>query len=163
MYDTSPDKSMGEIILTFIKKRFEVLVGTADGLIKIPEKDNPKALAAWLGCYVIYRIGYHKYYDLDENNQPISIIEAVQNGLSDFVGKGAGILLGDYIKAQGKGRWVEKISVADRDEAFVNDKVQKAMKTGLDTMDEMADQADEIVKEVLDNLLAFIQKLKLGV
>ncbi len=163
LYDTSPDKSMGEIILTFIKKRFEVLVGTADGLIKIPEKDNPKALAAWLGCYVIYRIGYHKYYDLDENNQPISIIEAVQNGLSDFVGKGAGILLGDYIKAQGKGRWVEKISVADRDEAFVNDKVQKAMKTGLDTMDEMADQADEIVKEVLDNLLAFIQKLKLGV
>lgn len=163
LYDTNPDKSIGEITLDFFKKRFEVLVGTADGLIKIPEKDNTKALAAWLACYVIYRIGYHKYYDLDENQQPISIIEAVQKGLSDFVGKGAGILLGDFIKTQGKGRWVEKISVADQDETFVNEKVQKTLKMGLGAMDKAADKADEIANEVLDNLLTLIQKLKLGI
>lgn len=161
IYNTNPNKSIGELAIDFASKRLEVVAGGADGLIKMPEKDNPKALAAWLTTYVIYRIGYHKYYDVDESNESISIIEAVKRGLMDFVGKGAGILLGDFIKAQGKGRWVEKISVADKDEKLVNDNVEKALKTSLDTLDKGADKADEIVSEVLDTLLEYLHKLKI--
>ncbi|MDD3660941.1 MAG: hypothetical protein PHT89_09495 [Lachnospiraceae bacterium] len=162
IWQSSPEKDFGELAKEFFEKRFLVGLGTADGLIKMPGKDDPKALTIWLACYVIYRIGYHKSFDVDDNNEPIGLIEAVKRGINDFVGKGAGILLGDFIKEQGKGRWVEKISVAEKDEKFVNDHVEKALKKSMDTLDQVADQADEIVSEVLDTLLWYLHKLKMG-
>ncbi len=159
---TSPNKSLGELAMEYVNNRLVNLAGTADGLINIPDKTKPKELTIWLTCYTVYRIGYHKQYDTDDNNEPISIIEAVERGLMDFVGKGAGVLLGDFIKEQGKGRWVEKISVADKDQEIVDNAVSTAAKTTFDVLDKGASKGDEVVDEILDTLLQYINKLKIS-
>lgn len=158
---TSPNKSLGELATDYAYKRLENLLGTADGLISIPDKTKPKELTIWLTCYTIYRIGYHKKFDTDDNNEPISIIEAVERGLMDFVGKGAGALLGDFIKEQGKGRWVEKISVADKDQEIVDNAVSTAAKTTFDVLDKGAAKVDDIVEEALETLMQYLNKLKI--
>lgn len=158
---TSPNKSLGDLSMEYAKTRLINLAGTGDGLINVPDKTKPKELVIWLICYTVYRIGYHKAFDTDDNGDSISIVEAVERGLMDFVGKGAGALLGKFIEDQGKGRWVERVSVADRDQEIVDNAVSTAMGTTLNVLDRGAAAADNIVAEALNTLMQYLEKLKI--
>lgn len=156
------DKNIWELTKDIAIDRAVESLGSTDGLIEVPKADEPKKLVIWLTSYVLYRIGYHWQFDKDDNNNPIGITEAVKRGLLDFVGKGAGALLGDYLNQLGKGRWVEKISIADADQKLVNENVSKAAKYGLDTMDKAAEKADAYISKGVNALLEYIEKLKIG-
>lgn len=162
LYVKGTDKSFGGLLWEYGKKRFIQSAGAADGLIEVPKVNQPGKLALWLSLYTLYRIGYHQQFDKDEADNPIGLSEAIQRGLLDFVGKGAGALLGDYLTELGKGRWVERISVTDKDQKIVNDAVSKGAKKGLDALDKAAGQADELVAKTVAVLLSYLDKLKAG-
>lgn len=153
----NPQQSYFEIIWEFVSSRIEQTLGSADGLIEVPKATETKKLAIWLTCYVIYRIGFHWWFDKDEDDQPIGLTKAVEAGLQDFVGKGFGVLLGDYIGKCGKGRWPEKISVTDADQDLVNKNVSKATKAGLDALDKAAAKADEAALALYKNLMSYFR------
>lgn len=155
-----PTKSTYDIAYEFVMKRFEQTVGSADGLIEMPKANETKKLAIWLTCYVLYRIGYHWTFDKDDDGNGIGISESLNRALLDFVGKGAGVLLGDFLEKAGKGRWPEKYSVTSKDQALVNEKVSQAAKVGLDALDSVAEKADDVVAEIVNRLLAFINQLR---
>lgn len=115
------NKSIWDLTKDVAVNRAVQSLGSADGLIEMPKADEPKKLVMWLSSYVVYRIGYHWQFDKDDNNNSIGITEAINRGLLDFIGKGAGALLGDYMKEVGKGRWVESVSVADADQNFLSE------------------------------------------
>jgi hypothetical protein len=160
MYVKSENKSTWDLTQEFVMKRIEQTLGSADGLIQMPKASEKKKLIAWLSSYVIYRIGYHWYFDKDKNQNPIGISESIQRGFMDFVGKGAGALLGNYLNNCGKGRWVEDVSIADGDQKLVNDNVAKAAKEGLDLLDSAADKADEVIDDIVKMLVGYIDSLR---
>lgn len=162
LYIDGSDKGLGELLWDFGVKRFEQSAGAADGLIAVPKATEPGKLALWFSLYVLYRIGYHLIFDKDAQNNSIGITESINRGLLDFVGKRAGILLGDYMMTMGKGRWVEKISVADADQKLVDDTVSKVAGAGLNAMDKMARKGDDLVAEVVEVLQTYVERLKLG-
>ena len=155
----NPNKSYYDIIWEFSSNRIEQTLGSADGLIEVPKANEHKKLAIWLTSYVIYRIGYHWWFDKDEDDQPIGIKESVKLGLQDFVGKGFGVLLGDFIGKCGKGRWPEKISITDADQDYVNKQVSKAAKTAFSKMDKVAKKADDAALELYNNLIKYFKSL----
>ncbi|KJS21675.1 MAG: hypothetical protein VR72_09260 [Clostridiaceae bacterium BRH_c20a] len=155
-------KSTWDLTTKFVNNRLVQSAGSADGLIEVPKVNEPKKLAAWLSCYVIYRIGYHWHFDKDDNNNPIGITESIKRGLLDFVGKGAGALLGDFISNSAKGRWTEKISIADADQALTNDVVTKGTKSVLDAGDKLAGKADDAVAYVVKILSDYLEVLRRG-
>jgi len=148
VYVETPNKSSYDITLEFVTKRIEQTSGSADGLIQMPTINEPKKLTIWLSSYVIYRIGFHWYFDKDENQQPIGIAKSIEKGFMDFVGKGAGALLGDFLDKSAKGRWAEKISVKDIDQNFVNENVSKVSEKGKDAVDEFV----QTLMKYLDSL-----------
>jgi len=154
-----PEKPYFDIIWDFVSSRIEQTIGSADGLIEVPKATEQKKLAIWLSCYVIYRIGFHWWYDKDDEGQSIGITGAAKAGLQDFVGKGFGVLLGDYIGKCGKGRWPEKISVTDADQDLVNTQVSKATKAGLDVLDNAAAKADDVALALYHNLMSYFKTL----
>jgi hypothetical protein len=133
----------------------------------MPNANEPKKLAIWLSCYVIYRIAYHWQFDKDDSNNPIGVTEAIKRGLLDFVGKGAGVLLGDFIQKSAKGRWPEKISIAKPDQDLTNKAVSGAAKTVFNAGDKLADKADAVVMDttayVAKVLNGYLDALKIGV
>lgn len=155
----NPNKSYFDIIWEFTSKRIEQTLGSADGLIEVPKATEREKLAIWLACYVIYRIGFHWWFDKDEEDNSIGLKEAIKVGLQDFVGKGFGVLLGDFIGKCGKGRWPAKISVTDADQALVNEQVSKAAKATLDKMDKVAKKADDTVLELYKNLITYFNTI----
>lgn len=162
LYVKGTDKSFGGLLWEYGKKRFIQSAGAADGLIEVPKVNQPGKLALWLSLYTLYRIGYHLQFDKDEAENSIGLSEAIKRGLLDFIGKGAGALLGDYLTELGKGRWVERISVTDKDQKIVNDAVSKGAKKGFDALDKAAGQADELVAKTVAVLLSYLDKLKAG-
>ena len=74
------------------------MVGQSDGAFNTPKPNEYKKLVAWLSCYIVYRIIYHKYYDKDKNNNPIGYVEAVKRGIYDMSGKSLSILISDYVE-----------------------------------------------------------------
>ncbi|MDW7669302.1 MAG: hypothetical protein SCJ93_10795 [Bacillota bacterium] len=148
IYVESPNKSSYDLTLEFVTKRIEQASGSADGLIQMPGIDEPRKLTVWLSSYVIYRIGFHWYFDKDENQQPIGIAVSIERGLMDFVGKGAGALLGDFLNKSAKGRWAEKISITEMDQNFVNENVSKVTEKGKDAVEKFV----EILMKYLDSL-----------
>lgn len=158
LYIEGSNKSTWEITMDFLTKRLEQTAGSADGLIEVPKANEPKKLAIWLSTYVLYRIGFHWNFDKDDNGNAIGILESIKKGLLDFVGKGFGVLLGDFINNMGKGRWVEKISVADIDQKIVSDNLSKATNVGLSAMDKVATKADDVITL----LMGYLEKLKIG-
>jgi len=149
-------------IYDLIMKRLEQAAGQADGLIEVPSFDKPKALIAWLSCYILYRIMYRWYFDKDERGNPKGLTEAIQNGLMDFAGKGASILLGEYAKDIAKKRGIDIDSTADKEQKWVNENVESAAKKGLDAMDSLADSLDKKIDEITASLLDFIDRIKNG-
>jgi hypothetical protein len=162
LYIEGSNKSFCELLWDYAGKRFEQSAGSADGLIPVPKATEPGKLALWLALYTLYRIGFHMQFDKDDGGNAIGLSEAIKRGLLDFVGKGAGTLLGDYLTEQGKGRWVERISVTDADQKIVDDVVSKGAKKGLDALDKAAGKADDLVGEAVNVLLAFLEKLRAG-
>ena len=59
-----------------------------------------------------------------------------------------------------KGRWPEKYSVTSKDQALVNEKVSQAAKAGLDALDSAAEKADDVLGDVVNRLLSYINQLK---
>ena len=155
-----PQKSTYDIAYEFVMKRFEQTLGSADGLIEIPKANETKKLVIWLTCYVLYRVGFHWTFDKDEAGNGIGISLSIERAVLDFVGKGAGVLLGDFLAKAGQGRWPEKYSVTSKDQALVNENVSKAAKVGLDALDAVAEKADDVLGEVVDRLLAYINQLR---
>ena len=155
-----PNKTTYDITYEFVMKRFEQTVGSADGLIEMPKANESKKLIIWLTCYVLYRIGFHWTFDKDDSGNGIGISLSIERGVLDFVGKGAGALLGDFLEKAGKGRWPEKYSVTSKDQALVNEKVSQAAKVGLDALDSAAEKADDVLADVVNRLLAYINQLK---
>lgn len=150
-------------IYALIMKRLEQAAGQADGLIETPSFDKPKALVAWLTTYILYRIMYRWYFDLDENNNPKGLTEAITNGLMDFAGKGASIILGEYAKNIAKNRGINLDSTADAEQKWVNEGVEKAAKAGLDTLDTAADALDAKISEITTTLLQYIERIRAGI
>ncbi len=155
-----PNKSTYDITYEFVMKRFEQTIGSADGLIEMPKANESKKLIIWLTCYVLYRIGYHWTFDKDDQGNGIGISLSIERGVLDFVGKGAAVLLGDFLEKAGKGRWPEKYSVTSKDQALVNEKVSQATKAGLNALDSAAEKVDDVIGEVVNRLLAYINQLK---
>ena len=149
-------------IYSLIMKRLEQAAGQADGLIETPSFDKPKVLIAWLTTYILYRIMYRWYFDMDENNNPKGLTEAIFNGLMDFAGKGASIILGEYAKNIAKNRGINLDSTADAEQKWVNDGVEKATKAGLDTLDTLADTLDQKINEITATLLQYIERIRTG-
>jgi hypothetical protein len=167
LYVEGPDKSISELAWDFAINRLNQTAGSGDGLIEMPNANEPKKLAVWLSCYVIYRIAYHWQFDKDDSNNPIGVTEAIKRGLLDFVGKGAGVLLGDFIQKSAKGRWPEKISIAKPDQDLTNKAVSGAAKTVFNAGDKLADKADAVVMDttayVAKVLNGYLDALKIGV
>jgi hypothetical protein len=149
-------------IYDLIMKRLEQAAGQADGLIETPGFDKPKVLIAWLTSYILYRIMYRWYFDKDESNNPKGLTEAVQNGLMDFAGKGASILLGEYAKGIAAKRGINLDSTADKEQKWVNEKVEDAAKKGLEAMDSVAGALDKKINEITAALLDFIDRIRNG-
>jgi hypothetical protein len=149
-------------IYNLILKRLEQAAGQADGLIETPGFDKPKVLAAWLSTYILYRIMYRWYFDKDDADNPKGLVEAIQNGLMDFAGKGASILLGEFAKGIAKNRGIDVGSTADKEQKWVNEKVGDAAKKGLDVMDSVADALDQKIKSITTDLIDFIDRIKTG-
>ena len=70
LYIEKPSIGMDEF-MRFLERRFVQMVGQSDGAFNSPKPGEYKKLVAWLSCYIVYRIIYHKYYDTDKNNNPI--------------------------------------------------------------------------------------------
>jgi hypothetical protein len=149
-------------IYSLIMKRLEQAAGQADGLIETPGFDKPKVLVAWLTTYILYRIMYRWYFDMDENNNPKGLTEAIANGLMDFAGKGASIILGEYAKNIAKNRGINLDSTADAEQKWVNEGVEKAAKVGLDTLDTLAETLDQKISEITATLLLYIERIRAG-
>jgi len=149
-------------IAELITKRLEQGAGQADGLIETPGFDKPKALLAWLVCYILYRILYHWYFDADESGNPKGLLEAIQSGLMDFAGKGASILLGEYAKEIAKKRGLDVGSTADKEQKWVNEKVRDAADAGLGAMDKAAGTLDKKINEITAALLDYIERIRSG-
>ncbi len=149
-------------IYKLIMKRLEQAAGQADGLIETPGFDKPKALVAWLSCYVLYRIMFHWYFDKEDNGDPKGLVEAVQSGLMDFAGKGVSLLLGEFAKGIAKERGLDLHSTADKEQQWVNDKVSKGAKKGLDAMDHAAETLDKKIEEIKTVLVGYIEKIRSG-
>ncbi|MGM0379817.1 MAG: hypothetical protein ACQEQE_08745 [Bacillota bacterium] len=97
LYIEKPSIGMDEIMM-FLEKRFVQMVGQSDGAFNTPKPNEYKKLVAWLSCYIVYRICYHKYYDKDKNNNPIGYVEAVKRGIYDMSGKSLSIFISDYVQ-----------------------------------------------------------------
>lgn len=145
-------------IYELVIKRLEQGAGQADNLIEIPGPDNPKALIAWLASYILYRIMYRWYFDVDDKGQPKGLVEAIQNGLTDFAGKGTSILLSAYAKDIAKKRDIDKGSTANAERKWINEKI----KTGLEAGDTIAGSLDKRLDEFTETLLDFIDRIKNG-
>lgn len=145
-------------IYELIEKRWEQGAGQADNLLEIPGFDKPKALVAWLASYILYRIMYRWYYDVDDNGASKGLAEAIQNGLTDFAGKGASILLSSYVKDIAKKRGINTGSTAEAEREFINDKIKK----GLNALDPIAEGLDKRLDTFTATLLDFIDRIRSG-
>jgi len=161
LYVEKPSIGFNEIV-TFIENRFIQMAGQADGAFEMPKPNETKKLAAWLACYTLYRIGYHWWFDTDDDNNPIGLTESIKRGLLDFAGKGAATILSGFAGDIAKKKGWDKYSIADADQAFVNEKMQKGAKTALDAGDKLAGKADDAIVYAVNTLLEFIEKIKGG-
>ncbi|MCF8010079.1 MAG: hypothetical protein K9L17_02785 [Clostridiales bacterium] len=133
LYVENPSIGMKELE-EFLEKRFIQMVGQSDGAFTTPEPTEYKKLAAWLSCYIIYRIVYHWWYDEDKQNNPIGFVEAIKRGIYDTSGKSLSILLSDYIKnTRFKTRKVKNF--AEDGQKLFDDAVQKTTGTVADFID----------------------------
>ena len=148
-------------IFDLIKNRLQQMAGQADGLIETPGYNKPKVLVAWLTSYILYRIMYHWYYDMDqETNEPKGLFEAVQSGLVDFAGKGISILLGEYAKDIADTRGISADTALEQE--WVNKQVEKGAKKGLDAMGKMAESLDKKISEICAVIMDYIDKIRSG-
>lgn len=146
----------------FVVKRFVQITGQADGAFETPSAEKTKLLIAWLACYIIYRIMYHWMFDKEDDGTPKGLSDAIENGLLDFAGKGASIVLGEFTKKIAKDKGWDKYSIADKDQEITNDAVTSVTKTGLQYGDKAAAKLDEMVEKATKTLLEFVEKIKTG-
>jgi hypothetical protein len=142
--------------------RFQQMVGQADGAFEVPSAEKPKLLAAWLACYTIYRIAYHWWYDAEDDGTPKGIAAAIENGVLDFAGKGASVVLGEFTKSIAKQKGWDKYSIADKDQNITNEAVTKVAKAGFDAADKAAGKLDALIEDSVKTLLDFLNKIKTG-
>lgn len=161
LYVEKPSIGFDEIF-TFIENRFIQMAGQVDGAFEMPKPKETKKLIAWLACYTLYRVGYHWWFDKDEEDKPIGLKESINRGLLDFAGKGAATVLSAFAGDVAKKKGWDKYSIADADQDFVNEKVQKGAKTALDAGDKLAKKADDAIEYAVATLLDFIEKVKGG-
>ncbi len=133
IYVEKPSIGMPEL-QEFLEKRFIQMVGQSDGAFETPGPKDYKKLAAWLSCYVVYRIVYHWWYDKDKHKKPIGFVEAIKRGIYDMSGKSASILLSDYIKnTELKTAGVKDF--VDADQKLFDDSVKKTTEVLSDFID----------------------------
>ncbi len=133
LYVEKPSIDLDEL-QEFLEKRFIQMVGQSDGAFKTPKPTEYKKLAAWLSCYIIYRIIYHWWYDKDKQKKPIGFLEAIKRGIYDTSGKSLSILLSDYIKNKELKAGKVK-NFADADEKRFDDAVEKTTEVVSDFID----------------------------
>lgn len=161
LYVEKPSIGFDEMF-TFIENRFIQMAGQADGAFEMPKPNEAKKLVAWLACYTLYRIVYHWWFDKDDDNIPIGLTESIKRGLLDFAGKGAATILSGFAGDIAKKKGWDKYSIADADQTFVNEKMQKGVKTALDAGDKLAGKADDAIAYAVTTLLEFIERIKSG-
>ncbi len=132
IYVEKPSIGMPEL-QEFLEKRFIQMVGQSDGAFETPGPKDYKKLAAWLSCYVVYRIVYHWWYDKDKHKKPIGFVEAIKRGIYDMSGKSASILFADYIK-NGKLKIGKAKYLKDANQKF-EDSVEKTTEVLSDFVD----------------------------
>jgi hypothetical protein len=161
MYVEKPSIGMAEI-WEFCEKRAVMITGQADGLFEVPKPDKPALLIAWLSIYTVYRICYHWQFDKDDDNNSIGIAESINRGLLDFAGKGASTILSAFAGEVAKKKGWDKFSVADADQEYVNKQVLKGAKATFDYADRAAGYLDNRIGVTVNNLLEYIEKLRMG-
>ena len=157
MYIEKPSLGPTEV-WEFIDKRYAQMVGQVDGVIEMPSVEEPHKLAAWLSIYTMYRIFYHWWYDKDDHGKDIGIVVAIEKGLTDFVGKGSGVLLAGFVNQAVKARGLDTHSFTGEDQALTNELVGR----GLNQLDNLAEKADDATEKAVKLLVEFIENIKSG-
>ncbi len=131
----------------FISTRFTRLAGQADFVFSPPDPSNRKQLVAWLVCFTMYRIAYRWWFDKDDRQQPIGLTEAIKRGVLDLAGKGAGMLMENYVKDSAKKMGWDNTDFIKKDQAQYDAQKQQAM---------------DAVSKAVNDLLDFLASIKKG-
>lgn len=137
-----------------IWNRFKQSIGSVDNFIDAPEKASPKALAAWVASFYLYRVFYHWSFDKDEAGNSLGLVAALENGLKDLITNRCLALLGDYMK---EAALKDGIDFGQRIKAE-EDMVEGALVKGFDMADKGAALLDDAVKVIVD----FIKSIQLA-
>lgn len=136
-----------------IWNRFKQSIGSVDSFIDAPEKASPKALAAWVASFYLYRVFYHWSFDEDEAGNSLGLVAALENGLKDLITNRCLALLGDYMK---EAALKDGIDFGERIKAE-EDMVEDALVKGFD----MADKGTALLDDAVEVIVEFIKSIQI--
>ena len=134
--------------------RFKQAIGSVDNFIDAPDKSNPKALAAWVCSFFLYRVFYHWYYDEDDAGNSLGIVAALENAALDFGVSRITALFGDYVKDVAKKDGIDFSKRIKAEEKMV----KSTITDGFDMADKGAAALDNAVEAIVD----FIKSIQVG-